>query len=114
MNTKIMIVASIIFAMSFVAVFLAVYSSGSSLVGSAFGEYFQNQNGGQMIDILSMDGEYVASYVPTRVKNYIKINQVYDPSLADITIETGNKTGNGYLVTITREGNKIAKIKFGT
>lgn len=111
MNTKIIAVAGVIFAIAFVAIFMITYNSGKGLLGSALNSYYDGNASMSMIDCSYLEGRKVTYRSIGSLKRYIDINKVYDTSLADITITSPSSNGK-YTVTLTRENNKIKSIKF--
>ena len=111
MNQKMMQIASIIFALVFIVIFMVAYKNGNSLLGNTMNSYFQAQSVTSMLDLDYINNKTVTADTVESIQRYINTNKVFDPSLNDILIDKGS-TSTKYKVTITKANNKISKIKF--
>jgi hypothetical protein len=111
-NTKMIAIASLIFALLFIAIFMATYNRSKGLLGNVFNGYFADQKSGQMLNVDYWNGKKVTSRTIQDLKDYIDVYKVYDPSLSSIKITQTGSSKTSYDVTVIKEGTKIKEIKF--
>lgn len=111
MNIKIISIAGIMFALTFIAIFMVVFNSGSDLLGNTFNEYFSNQKEVSMLDIDYLDGKVVTADTIQNIKKFIGVYEVYEPALADIVISKYG-VASTYKVNVIKTDGKVTKIEF--